>query len=212
MRTLKARGRALLAASWSIALAGLGLAACSSPHGAASSTTATSVTTSTTSGSTTTSSAGTTVTSCAAGELSVGVLGSQGAAGTFEVSFSLRNISTTTCAMDGIPGTLLLDASGAVLPTNEVRAGSYSFTNFSAAPVTLAPGATAYFNLGYSDVPTGSETSCEMASQLQVMPPGASTHVVVAVPLSVCNHGTVTVSPVFGSTSPQVQTTAPPHR
>jgi hypothetical protein len=76
--------------------------------------------------------------------------------------------------------------------------------------VALNPGASAYFNVAYSDVPTGSETGCEMATQLQVTPPGASTHVVVAAPLSVCNHGTLTVSPVFAAGSPEVQTTAPP--
>jgi hypothetical protein len=75
----------------------------------------------------------------------------------------------------------------------------------------LSPGATAFFNLAYSDVPSGSETSCEMATQIEVTPPNSSTHDVVAVPLSVCNHGTLTVSPAFGATSPEVQTTAPPH-
>jgi hypothetical protein len=113
--------------------------------------------------------------------------------------------------MNGFPGALLLNASGTQLPTTVIRAGNYSFTNFSASPVTLSPGATAFFNLAYSDVPTGSETSCEMATQIEVTPPNSSTHDVVAVPLSVCNHGTLTVSPVFGATSPEVQTTAPPH-
>jgi Protein of unknown function (DUF4232) len=113
--------------------------------------------------------------------------------------------------MNGFPGAVLLGASGTQLPTTVVRAGSPSFTNFPATQVTLGPGATAYFNLGYSDVPTGSETSCEMATQLQIKPPDASTFQVVAASLSVCNHGTLTVSPVFGSGSPQVQTTAPPH-
>jgi len=139
------------------------------------------------------------------------VIGSQGAAGTFEVSFGLRNTSSTPCTMNGFPGALLLNASGAPLPTTVVRAGNLSFTNFSAVPVNLAPGATAYFNLGYSDVPTGSETSCEMATQLEVTPPNATTHEVVSASLSVCNHGTLTVSPVFGSGSSEVQTTAPPH-
>jgi hypothetical protein len=113
--------------------------------------------------------------------------------------------------MDGFPGALLVDGSGASLPTNVVRAGNYSFTNFSSSVVTLAPGAMAFFNLGYSDVTVAGETSCEMATALQIIPPGSSTHLVVSSGLSVCNHGTVTVSPVFGSSSPEVETTAPPH-
>jgi hypothetical protein len=113
--------------------------------------------------------------------------------------------------MNGFPAVLLVSGSGTQLPTTVMRAGSLSFTNFPAAPVALSPGATAYFNLAYSDVPTGSETSCEIAAQLQITPPNTSTHGVVALSVSACNHGTVAVSPVFGSGSPEVQTTAPPH-
>ena len=195
-----------------VALVACATAACSSPGPSASSTTATSsAPTSSSVASSSTSAPSSTQTACTTGALGLAVAGSQGAAGTFELTFSVRNISTASCTMDGFPGTLLLDAAGAVLPTNEVRAGSYSFTNFSASPVSVSPGGTAYFNLGYSDVPTGGETSCEMATQLQVMPPGSSTHAVVTAALSVCNHGTLTVSPVFSSSSPQVRTTAPPH-
>jgi Protein of unknown function (DUF4232) len=194
-----------------VAMTGLTLAACSSPHPSTSSTTGTSGTAPTTTSSTTTSTPGASTTGCGAGALSAAVLGSQGAAGTFEVTFRLRNGSTAACTMDGFAGALLLDASGAPLPTNVVRAGSYSFTNFASSVVTLAPGATAYFNLGYSDVTVGGETSCEMATALQVIPPGTSTRLVVSSALSVCNHGTVTVSPIFGAASPQLETTAPPH-
>ena len=186
----------------------LGLSACSS-HPGSSVTTSTAPTTSSSSSSSTTSGASTT--SCEASALAMSVVGSQGAAGTFEVSFGLRNSATTPCTMNGFPAVVLVSGSGTELPTTVVRAGNVSFTNFPAAPVGLSPGATAYFNMAYSDVPVGSETSCEMASQLQVTPPNTSTHGVVAISLAVCNQGTVTVSPVFGSGSPQVQTTAPPH-
>ena len=187
----------------------LGLSACSS-HPGSSVTTSTAPTTSSSSSSSSTTS-GTSTTACEASALAMSVVGSQGAAGTFEVSFGLRNSATTPCTMNGFPAVLLVSGSGTQLPTTVVRAGNVSFTNFPAAPVALSPGATAYFNMAYSDVPVGSETSCEMATQLQVTPPNTSTHGVVGISLAVCNHGTVTVSPVFGSGSPQVQTTAPPH-
>jgi hypothetical protein len=77
--------------------------------------------------------------------------------------------------------------------------------------VTLAAGATAYFNLAYSDVPTGSETSCPTAAKIEVTPPHAVDHDVVTIDATVCGAGTLTVSPVFSSSSPQSQTTAPPH-
>jgi hypothetical protein len=144
-----------------------------------------------------------------ASALAMSVSGTEGAAGTLEVTISLRNTTSATCTMNGFPGALLLGASGTALPTTVVRAGIYSFTNFPSALVTLAGGALAYFNLGYSDVTTGSETTCEMATQLEITPPNATTHGIVTASLAVCNRGTVTVSPVFSATSPETQTTAP---
>jgi hypothetical protein len=111
--------------------------------------------------------------------------------------------------MKGYPGALLVSASGAQLPTRVVPGGSYSFTNLIPEPVVLAAGETAYFNLAYSDVPTGTETSCPTAAQIQLTPPGASDHDVVAVQFQACNDGTLTVSPVFAAGSAGSQTTAP---
>jgi len=76
--------------------------------------------------------------------------------------------------------------------------------------VVLVAGASAYFNLGYSDVPHGNESSCPTAAQIAITPPGASDHDVVPVQFQVCNAGTVTVSPVFIAGSPGSETTAPP--
>ena len=95
------------------------------------------------------------------------------------------------------------------MPTIVVRAGSYSFTDVAPSSVTLAPGATGYVNLGYSDVVTGTETRCPTTTQALFMPPGAGGSDTVAVQMAVCNSGTVTVSPVFGAGSPATATTAP---
>jgi hypothetical protein len=112
--------------------------------------------------------------------------------------------------MNGFPYAQLLDASGTQLTTHVVRAGNYAFTNITPVPVMLAPGASAFFNLAYSDVTTGTETSCPAAAQVAVTPPGAVDHDVVRVQLVVCNAGTVTVSPMFAAGSAASQTTAPP--
>ena len=106
-------------------------------------------------------------------------------------------------------GAQLVGASGTELPTHVVSGGSYQFTDFAPAPVTLAAGATAYFNLAYSDVPSGTETTCPTATQIQVTPPGAVDHDTVAINAMVCSSGTLTVSPVFSQSSPETQTTAP---
>ncbi|HEY5023431.1 MAG TPA: DUF4232 domain-containing protein [Acidimicrobiales bacterium] len=190
-----------------VTVGALALAACSSPSNTTPTTGATASTgTSTTSSTTTSSIPGL---ACAARDLVMSVAGSQGAAGTFELTFALRNISGAPCPMNGYPGAQLVGASGTQLPTHVVSGGSYQFTSFAPAPVTLAPGATAYVNLAYSDVPSGTETTCPTATQIQVTPPHAVDHDVVAVNATVCNGGTLTVSPVFSQSSPQVQTTAP---
>ncbi len=164
---------------------------------------------STTSSSATTTSSLPTGLVCAARDLIITVVGSQGAAGTFELTFGLHNTSAAACPMEGYPGAQLVDASGTQLPTHVVSGGNLSFTNFAPAPVTLEAGASAYFNLAYSDVPSGSETTCPTATQIEVTPPHAIDHNVVAVHLTVCAAGTLTVSPVFGQGSPESQTTAP---
>ncbi|HVA04509.1 MAG TPA: DUF4232 domain-containing protein [Acidimicrobiales bacterium] len=137
------------------------------------------------------------------------MVGSQGAAGTFELTLALRNTSAAPCPMDGYPGAQLVDASGNELPTHVVSGGNFQFTDFAPGPITVAPGASAYFNVAYSDVPTGTET-CPTAAHIEVTPPHAVDHDVVAINAVVCQAGTLTVSPVFSQDSAQSQTTAPP--
>jgi hypothetical protein len=137
------------------------------------------------------------------------VAGSQGAAGTVELTISMRNAAAATCTLHGYPGAQLLNATGTELMTQVVRGGTFSFTDFAATTVTLASGSTAYFNLGYSDVPTGTETTCPTAAHLEVTPPNAVDHGTVPIQAQVCNGGTLTVSPVFASGSANTQTTAP---
>jgi len=134
-----------------------------------------------------------------------------GAAGTIEATFGLRNTSTTACALVGFPGAALLDSAGAALAQQTtVRGGSYSFTDFSASRVSLGPGDSAYFNVGYSDVPSGGETTCPASAKLEVTPPNDFSQLTTSFQASACDHGTLTVSPVFGAGSPETQTTAPP--
>lgn len=113
--------------------------------------------------------------------------------------------------MSGYPGVALYDTNGNALTTDVVPGGTYSFTDFTPSTVSVAPGASAFLNLGYSDVPTGS-TSCPAAASMWVTPvPGDVEHLVVTQNFVVCDGGRVTVSPVFGPGSPASETTAPPH-
>jgi hypothetical protein len=147
---------------------------------------------------------------CAATALTAVVSGSSGAAGTIETTVALTSTSASPCVLDGYPGLLLQTASGSALPTAVVRKGSYSFTAMASTTVTLTHGESAYFNIGYSDVPVGTETTCPTSASVQVTPPNAVDHLVMAAALAPCGGGTLVVSPVFLSTGSNSQTTAPP--
>ena len=106
---------------------------------------------------------------------------------------------------------LLLNASSQAQPTIVIRGGGLAFENPAETTVSLAPGQTAYFNLGYNDVITGT-TTCSQATQVEITPPNDTSYAVVpAFPsIDACAGGTLHVSAVFASTdSAATETTAP---
>jgi hypothetical protein len=202
-----------------VLVGGSALSACSSNSSSTSSTTKGPTTTgaSPTTRASTTTSPGAPTTSTAAGPaqcatsaLTGSVVGSSGAAGTIESTVALKYTGSASCTLAGYPGMQMIAASGASLPTVVVRKGTYPFTAMAPATVALGPGQSAYFNVGYSDVPTGSETSCPTSASVQVTPPNAFDHLVMTAAFGACNGGTLVVSPVFLSTGANSQTTAPP--
>ena len=203
-----------------ILLGGSVLSACSSnsstpttTSGAAparSTTTTRPATTTTSPGASTTSTAATGPARCATAALSGSVVGGSGAAGTIETTVALKNTASSACTLGGYPGMQMLAASGSPLPTVVVRKGNYPFTAMPVTTVTVGPGQSAYFNIGYSDVPVGNETTCPTSTSVQVTPPNAFDHLVMPAALSPCGGGSMTVSPVFLSTGANSQTTAPP--
>ena len=214
-RTRGGRHSRLIGLAAVVALGGAVLGACSSNSSTTSTTGATttsgassSTTASTTPSGSTSTTAG--IARCASAALSGSVVGSSGAAGTIETTVALKSTASVPCVLSGYPGLQMLNASGGSLPTKVVRKGSYSFTAMAPTTVTLASGQSAYVNIGLSDVPTGSETSCPTSASLEVTPPNATDHLVVTAALAPCSAGTLVVSPVFLSTGANSQTTAPP--
>ena len=92
---------------------------------------------------------------CQAPNVNDAEYGSEGAAGTLEMTLSITNISTAPCTMQGYPAVALLDASGNPMATVETHGGGLAFESVAVADVSLTRGQTAYFNLGFSDVPVG---------------------------------------------------------
>lgn len=147
---------------------------------------------------------------CQVSDLHASVEGTEGAAGTIEVTFRLTNVSPSTCVFWAYPGALLLSHSGAPLPTDVIPGGSLSFLNIPVTTTTVVAGGSAFFNLGYSDVVSGGESSCPTATSLEITPPNDTQQLVVQVTIDACDGGRLSVSPVFGASSPATSTTAPP--
>ena len=122
------------------------------------------------------------------------VLGSAGAGG-ISYRLELRNVSSASCFVSGIPGVVLLRANGTALPTH---AGAAHPGGLTAVIVRLAPGkaaaATARFTPDVSGLGEQNVGPCEpTASKLRVAPNGGRSVVVrVVPPTPVCVHGRMT--------------------
>jgi hypothetical protein len=132
------------------------------------------------------------VASCTVPQLRGSVHASSGAAGTVAVSLAFRNLSRTTCTLRGYPGLRLVGA-----PTR-TRHGGLAILARPVRTVLLGPGSYASLLVAYSDVLTGSETSCPTTHALLVTPPGAAAAVRVAVTIGACNRGLLRESPFLG--------------
>ena len=191
-------------------LASLALAACSSGPSTPASTSTPSTTTTTTAASTTSSPSTTAATTagvatCQPSQLAIAIGQSNGAAGTIEIGITFTNSSSTTCALQGYPGMLLLDASANPLPTNVVRGGMNfepAIANSAPTQVVIGAGQPAGYTLSYSDVPTGNETSCPSSTAARVTPPNDTAYATISLAIAPCSGGTIHVSPVYPGAAP----------
>jgi hypothetical protein len=201
------RRAARVTGGWAGVLAiGVVVAACSSTPTSSTSTSTTTTrpavtTTTATVATTTTTVAGatTTVTSgtvaCATNQLVPTVVGGDGAAGTIESTVALRNMSTGSCVLGGYPVLQMVDGAGANLPTTTVDGGHYPMTSQPQTMVTVAPGSSASFNIVYSDVPTGNETTCPTSASIKITSATTFDPWTAHASLTPCNAGTLVVSP-----------------
>ena len=125
-------------------------------------------------------------------------------AGNIVYALRVKNTSTQTCFVTGIPGVTLLDRRGRKLPTHVRPSQPGALT---AVLVTLAPGKTAKATARFSpDVPgIGEQTpgQCEPKSYwLRVSPNGGGTfRAPVQPPTPVCEHGGMTWTVFTGPSS-----------
>jgi hypothetical protein len=129
----------------------------------------------------------------------------QGAAGTIIGTVTLSEVGTGTCTIDGYPSLTRFNSSGGTVVTTLVHGLTVNQSGPPSQPpalVTLTPTQQAEFTFQYSDVVTGSETSCAVSSSLTITTPGATTpSAPITLSISACNNGTVEVSPVYAATA-----------
>jgi Domain of unknown function (DUF4232) len=136
---------------------------------------------------------------CHTGQLQVAYATSQGAAGHIFLTFRMTNTGTTTCWLYGFVGMQMLDAAGQAMPTRVLRNGGAFAGQPGPTRFDLPAGRAATFDVAYSDVPVGSETTCPPAARLIVTPPDEFDHVTIAVSgfrLAPCNSGELDVTPM----------------
>jgi Protein of unknown function (DUF4232) len=139
-------------------------------------------------------------TACNASDLTPSFLGSNGAAGTIELGFALKNTGSSTCHTYGWPGVELLSSDGVGLPTNATRTTTDVLGDTPANVLTLKPGEQASFRLIATDFASGGG-NCENASQLQIYAPDDTVTMKVAISGGVPACGRATLSPMMPGAS-----------
>jgi Protein of unknown function (DUF4232) len=139
-------------------------------------------------------------TACTASDLTPSYLGSNGAAGTIELGFALKNTGSTTCHTYGWPGVELLSSSGAGLPTSAKRTTTDVQGATPASVLTLKPGEQASFRLIASDSAAGGG-NCKNATMLQIYAPDDTVTMKVRISGGVPACGKATLSPMLPGTS-----------
>jgi hypothetical protein len=137
-----------------------------------------------------------TAAACPASALAGSFTGIPGSAGAGQISYALvvKNTSSSTCFVSGLPDVQQVGADGSVIPTKVTPEHPGATT---AVKVSLAPGDSARAEARFSpDIPGVGENqtgACEpKAVKLRVTAPGGgSFDVPVTQPTSVCEHGSL---------------------
>jgi Protein of unknown function (DUF4232) len=106
--------------------------------------------------------------------------------------FRIRNISDSPCMLDGYPSLAPVSGTGQIIGAAIRDGGSYQINDPGPQTVILAPGGSAYFGYGWSDVsqPLGSTAGCLASVRVESIPPGSATPLqATAVLPSVCPGG-----------------------
>lgn len=139
---------------------------------------------------------GATVANCQPNQLTLTIHFSGGAAGHIGQMGQFTNTSNTTCSLYGFPGAVMLDAQRNPMTTHALwQTSAYMYTNQMKQQVQLAPGASAYFAVTWSDVTVDSQANCPTSSYLSVTPPNDFSVLTIADKINACDSN-LEISPV----------------
>ncbi len=136
---------------------------------------------------------------CHTGGLTVASEGSQGALGTIVATLRVTNTGLAPCSLYGFVGMQMLDAGGVPLPTRVVRNGGFFSTQAGPSRFVLQPRGSGTFQMAWSDVPHGNETTCPQAAGLELTPPDEFDHLLVPIAnlyLAPCGAGELDITPI----------------
>ena len=136
---------------------------------------------------------------CHTGGLTVASTGSQGALGTIVATLRVTNTGPAPCSLYGFVGMQMLDPGGVPLPTRVVRNGGFFSTQAGPSRFVVQPGGSGTFQMAWSDVPHGNETTCPQAARLELTPPDEFDHLLVPLTnlyLAPCGGGEIDVTPI----------------
>ena len=107
------------------------------------------------------------------------------AAGTSYIALLLTNRSRVTCTLAGYPGVSLVAGTNA----HQIGAPASRDRRFSATPVTLSPGATAYATIAIASFANYDQGACKPApaTGYRIFPPGSTGSLLISAPQTVCS-------------------------
>lgn len=117
---------------------------------------------------------------CTASQLSVKPIEGLSTYGTKDYLVSLKNVSSTSCALKGYPQLRMLDAGGKSIATVVTHRGD--FTGAKATGVTLVtvkPGWSALFSLMYRDSLDYTPATCPISDHVEILVPNMKESIIL---------------------------------
>jgi hypothetical protein len=140
---------------------------------------------------------------CAASELNLSLIGTDGAAGHAFATLALIDAGSSACTLNGYPRAQLFNASGESVTTRVVDRGGELASSPAPSKFVLSPKQKAGFTASWSDVNVGTEI-CKGATTIEIGLPGSalSAHLrVTGLYIDICNSGELDVSALRNSST-----------